>query len=38
MDIVGEECEVYCEDGRRRVGGVVWIWSAKSARWGKRWL
>ena len=21
VEMVGEECEVYCEDGRRRVGG-----------------
>ena len=24
VDIVGEECEVYCEDGRRRVRGGPW--------------
>ena len=24
MDMVGEECEVYCEDGRRRVRGGPW--------------
>ena len=24
MDMVGEECEVYCEDGRRRLGGGPW--------------
>ena len=33
VDMVGEECEVYCEDGRRRVGGGPWV----GARW-KRWL
>ena len=25
VDMVGEECEVYCEDGRRRVGGGPWV-------------
>ena len=24
VEMVGEECEVYCEDGRRRVGGP-WV-------------
>ena len=27
-----KDCEVYCGYGRRRVRGVVWIWSAKSGR------
>ena len=26
VNIVGEECEVYCEDGRRRVRGGPWGW------------
>ena len=25
VEMVVEECEVYCEDGRRRVGGGPWV-------------
>ena len=37
MDMVGEECEVYCEDGHRRVARGETLVVVSSVTWSVQW-